>query len=397
MLRLAVLPFRLLKRDPETDYLGLSLADALVSSLMGLESLVVRSSLKSARYANTVPDLDALAADLAVDVVLTGSILRAQDQMRVSAELVSVPAGDIWWSQTTHVPLDAVIDLHDELARRVIASLPLTAQDHLEATVARRQREGVRSVSARHAAAERDRAGVRRTCSSSSAWPRSPFAPAWAERGRLERLFGKYEDPAQLARAESSFLRALELDPENGAAQDHYAQLEIDLGRLDAALARLLDRVRHRRAEPHIYAALVHACRYGGLLDESLAAHRHAQRLDPTFPTTVHHTYYMQGDFARALDEAHHSNDPIEARVLAVMGREAEALAVAQREESRFAAFPVLHAFVSGLRAAIEGRRSDAERDLQPFDTFGFTDGEAFFYVAGITPRANTRKGHTRC
>ncbi len=59
MLRLAVLPFRLLKRDPETDYLGLSLADALVSSLTGLESLVVRSSLKSARYANTVPDLEA--------------------------------------------------------------------------------------------------------------------------------------------------------------------------------------------------------------------------------------------------------------------------------------------------------------------------------------------------
>ena len=59
MLRLAVLPFRLLKRDPETDYLGLSLADALVSSLTGLESLVVRSTLKSARYANTVPDLEA--------------------------------------------------------------------------------------------------------------------------------------------------------------------------------------------------------------------------------------------------------------------------------------------------------------------------------------------------
>src|SRR4030095_8512812 len=58
------------------------------------------------------------------------STRRRQSQMRVSAELVSVPAGDIWWSQTTQVPLDAVIDLHDELARRVIASPPLTAQDH---------------------------------------------------------------------------------------------------------------------------------------------------------------------------------------------------------------------------------------------------------------------------
>ena len=43
-----------------------------------------------------LPDLEALASDLAVDVVLTGSMLRTQDQVRVSAELVSVPAGDIW-------------------------------------------------------------------------------------------------------------------------------------------------------------------------------------------------------------------------------------------------------------------------------------------------------------
>ena len=291
MLRLAVLPFRLLKRDPETDYLGPSLADALSSSLTGLESLVVRSSLKTARYANTVPDLDALAADLAVDVVLTGSILRAQDQVRVSAELVSVPAGDIWWSQTTHVPLDAVIDLHDELARRVIASLPLTAQDH-----------NYRPRAAGNAKAFDLYLHGMRLRGETASWPQAyeffeqslaldpTFAPAWAERGRLERLFWKYADPAKLGAAESSFLRALELDPENGAAQYYYAQLEIDLGRLEAALARLLERVRHRRAEPHIYAALVHACRYGGLLDESLAAHRQAQRLDPTLPTTVHHT-----------------------------------------------------------------------------------------------------------
>ena len=79
MLRLAVLPFRLLKRDPDTDYLGLSLADALVSSLTGLESLVVRSSLKSARYANTVPDLEVVAADLAVDVVLLLEALQPSD------------------------------------------------------------------------------------------------------------------------------------------------------------------------------------------------------------------------------------------------------------------------------------------------------------------------------
>jgi eukaryotic-like serine/threonine-protein kinase len=388
MLRLAVLPFRLLKRDPDTDYLGLSLADALVSSLSGLESLVVRSSLKTARYANTVPDLEAVAADLAVDVVLTGSMLRSQDQVRVSAELVSVPAGDVWWSQTTHVPLDAVIDLHDELARRVIASLPLTTQDR-----------NYRPRAAGNAKAFDLYLHGMRLRGDTASWRPAhvffeqcleldpAFAPAWAERGRLERLFGKYEDPAQLARAESSFLRALELDPENGAAQLYYAQLEIDLGRLDAALARLLERVRHRRAEPHIYAALVHACRYGGLLDESLAAHRHAQRLDPTVSTSVHHTYYMLRDYAQALALAENFKDPFEARVLWALGRDGDALACARREEERFASVPRMRAFSSAVRAALEGRHDEGIAAVAQIESSGFADGEGLFHLAGFCVR----------
>jgi tetratricopeptide (TPR) repeat protein len=209
------------------------------------------------------------------------------------------------------------------------------------------------------------------------------FAPAWAERGRLERLFGKYEDPKQLAQAEASFLRALELDPENGAAQLYYAQLEIDLGRLDAALARLLERVRHRRAEPHIYAALVHACRYGGLLDESLAAHWHAQRLDPTVTTTVHHTYYMQGHYAQALAAAGQVTDPFEARVLSALGRDDDALASARREEERFATVPLMRSFSSALRAALEGKKDEGIAALEQLQRFGFTDGEGLFYLAG--------------
>jgi serine/threonine protein kinase/tetratricopeptide (TPR) repeat protein len=380
MLRLAVLPFRLLKRDPDIDYLGPSLADALVSSLSGLESLVVRSSLKTVRYANAVPDLEVIASELAVDVVLSGSILRAQNQVRVSAELVSVPAGDIWWSQTTHVPLDAVIDLHDELARRVIASLPLTTEDR-----------NYRPRAAGNAKAFDLYLHGMRLRGETSSWRQAheffgldpAFAAAWAERGRLERLFGKYEDAQQLARAEASFLRALELDPENGAAQYYYAQLEIDLGRLDAALARLLERVRHRRAEPHIYAALVHACRYGGFLDESLAAHRHAQRLDPTLTTTVHHTHYMRGEYAEALATSGQVSDPFEARVLYALGRRDDALEAARREEARFASVPIMRAFPSSLRAALDGRVDEGVAILEEVRTFGFTDGEGLFHLAG--------------
>src|SRR5262249_4561134 len=49
--RLIVLPFRILRPDPDTDFLAFSLPDAITGSLSGLESLVVRSSIAAARFA----------------------------------------------------------------------------------------------------------------------------------------------------------------------------------------------------------------------------------------------------------------------------------------------------------------------------------------------------------
>jgi serine/threonine protein kinase len=388
VLRLAVLPFRLARPGTDIEYLSVSLADAVVSSLSGLESLMVRSTMKSARYATAVPDLNAIATELAVDVVLTGSILQVNDRLRVSAELVSAPGGDVLWTETRQVSFDQIFELHDQLAQSVVQSLPLTKRDQ---SLKSQQRP------ANTKAYELYLRGMQLRMESSS-WRQArslfeqclaldpSFAPAWAEQGRLDRVLGKYEDPSYFARAESAFERALELDPENGPALHHYALLEIDLGRVDAAVRRLLKRVRQHRAEPHLYAALVQAYRYAGLLEESLAVHHQAKRLDPSISTSVLHTYYMKGDYARALEEAHQSSDPFEPRVLGALGRETEAIAAARREEERFAGYPLMRSFSTGLRAAFENNHEEAIQALQPFETRAF-EGEGLFYVAQIYAR----------
>ena len=387
--RLAVLPFRLLRPDREIDYLPVSFADALVSSLSGFESLVVRSTLKTARYANQIPDLNSLATDLAVDVVLTGSILRMNDRLRITAELVSVPAGDVWWTQTMQVTPDQAFELNDQLAHKVLQSLPLTARDQTSSAPAHSVNARAYDLYLRGMQLRMEPSGWRqaRAFFDQCVDLDPGFAAAWAERGRLDRILGKYEDPAQLARAETAFLHALELDPKHGAAQHYYAQLEVDLGRVEAALSRLLKRAAERRAEPYIYAALVHALRYAGLLEESVAAHHQAVRLDPTVSTSVLHTYYLQGEYSRALEDAHRSSDPFEARLLGALGREPEAIRAARQEEERFAAFPLLRSFSTGLRAAFEGHHDEALAALQCFDSFAFNDGEGLFYVAEIYAR----------
>jgi hypothetical protein len=72
--RLIVLPFRLLRPDAETDFLAFSLPDALTSSLYGLESLVVRSSLAASRLGGDGLDPRKIGADADVDVIVAGTL-----------------------------------------------------------------------------------------------------------------------------------------------------------------------------------------------------------------------------------------------------------------------------------------------------------------------------------
>jgi DNA-binding winged helix-turn-helix (wHTH) protein len=104
--RLVVLPFRILRPDPETDFLASSLPDAIAASLSGLESLLVRSTVAAARFASEAPDLRAIAETLDVNVVLVGSILRGDGRLRITTQLVEAPGGALVWTHTAEASLE---------------------------------------------------------------------------------------------------------------------------------------------------------------------------------------------------------------------------------------------------------------------------------------------------
>jgi TolB-like protein len=122
--RLIVLPFRLLQPDPEIEYLVFGLADAITASLSGLDSLVVRSSLVAARYTGEI-DLKRISSEAAVDLVLTGTLLRSGGQLRVSAQLVESASGRVVWSQTAEGGLQDAFQLQDQVVSRIVGSLAL--------------------------------------------------------------------------------------------------------------------------------------------------------------------------------------------------------------------------------------------------------------------------------
>ena len=308
--RLIALPFRVLRSDPETDFLAFSLADAVTTSLSHLDSLVVRSSLAAAQYASETPDLKTIARDADVDVVLTGTLMRAGGQIRVNAQLVDAAGGNVLWSRGVQSALGDLFNLQDDFTQRIVESLsiPLTRREeqllshYVPATTARAYEFYLRG---NECGTDRARWLVARDLYEQCVAEDAQFAPAWAQLGRMHRLVGVHLDVAHvddhMRKAEQAFAQALELKPRLSLAHNLYAYLEVDLGRAQAAMLRLLECAKEQRADPDIFAGLVPACQYCGLLDASIAAYERARRLDSNVRTSVCHAYWLSGDFEQAL------------------------------------------------------------------------------------------------
>jgi eukaryotic-like serine/threonine-protein kinase len=305
--RLVVLPFRVLRPDPETDFLAFSLPDAIATSLSGIGSLVVRSSAKAARFAGEAPDLKALAAEADVDRVVMGTLLRSGDQLRASTQLVEAPGGTLLTSLSVQSSLGDLFRLQDDIARRVVQalSLPLGAGDASPTPHAPRNPRAYELYLRANELVRRYDALPQARDLYLSALDLDPgFAPAWAHLGRCHRLIGKFIEasPDSDDRAEAAFQRAIALDPRLSVAHRFYAQLQGDIGQTRSALMRLLAEAGRHGNDPELFAGLVHICRYCGLFDQSIVADEEARRLDPNVSTSVEQTLMLSGHLERLLE-----------------------------------------------------------------------------------------------
>jgi eukaryotic-like serine/threonine-protein kinase len=386
--RLIALPLRILRTDAETDFLAQAIPEAVTTSLAGVSSLIVRSSFAAARLGATA-DLKALATEAEVDAVLTGTLIRAGEQIRVTSQLVEVPGGTVLWSLTSQATMSDLFDLQDNLTQRIVESLelPLTERE------AKLVRHDVPATPRAHEFYLR--AGQQG--SSTEAWqiardlykraleedPR--YAPAWARLARIHLLLGKYgtDSKRDYELAETAARRALDLNPDLPYGHFAYALIEVATGRALASVIRLLDAVNRGTTDPQIFAALVTSLRYCGLLEPSAAAHVQARQLDPSVSTSAAHTYWMLGRYDEALAAVDPDRDMgDEAFIYETMGRMDDAIAVFDDRVRRFTesggklgslGFKIFDAY----RGSMLGDR-DAAKFLRSTKTFPDPEGQYY-------------------
>jgi DNA-binding winged helix-turn-helix (wHTH) protein/tetratricopeptide (TPR) repeat protein len=385
--RLIVLPFRMLRPDSDTEFLAFSLPDALAGSLSCLESLVVRSSLVAAGFASGEAriDLNRVAAEANVDLIVTGTLLRSGDDVRVSAQLTDAATGTLLWSGAAQARACDVFGMQDDLAQRIVSSLalPLSERDQLQwkrdvPANAHAYEFFLRGNQLSH---DPKQYAVARDLYLRAVEEDPRFAPAWARLGRIHHVMAKYVETGQregFALSEQAFRRALDLNPDLTMAHKLYAQLEVDFGRARDAMARLLERAK--TADPEILAGLVTTCRYCGLLDASVAAHTRAVALEPRIKTSVAHTWFFQGDYARVATLKFAEYPYITALAYQALGRATEALAelrdVEQKARSR------VPGFVIAGRTLLEGNKTESIAAVHRIVASGFSDPEGLFYAA---------------
>ncbi|QEE30740.1 hypothetical protein FTW19_23725 [Terriglobus albidus] len=383
--RLIVLPFRILRSDPATDFLAFSLPDALATSLSTLKSLVVRSSLAASRFSAADPDFRKIAAEADVDLIVTGTLLAAGDEIRIVAQLTDAASGTLLCSQSMQTSIGNIFRLQDEITECVVNALEL----RLSATEQRILRQDVPS----DAKAYEYYLRANQFSNDSKQWETARdlylrcveadpcYAPAWARLGRMHHVMAKFissETPAEQRRAEAAFRQALDLNPDLGIAHKGYAQLEVDLGRAADAMKRLLSRARDA-ADPELFAGLVSPLRYCGLLDASVAAHRRAIALDPKIRTSVQHTWFLQRDYQRAAN-AKIENDPyIVGLSSAEAGRREEAIHGLRLLEEKVAGR--MGHFARASRRLIEGDEAGSIAAVEAIVSSGFSDPEGLYYL----------------
>jgi TolB-like protein/tRNA A-37 threonylcarbamoyl transferase component Bud32 len=347
---LAVLPLRSL--DAGENYLGLGIADAVITRISQTGELTVRPTSAVRRYLNEDTDGLTAARQLNADAVLEGSVQRADDRLRVSVNLLRTSDGASLWADNFDMRMTDIFTIQDTVAQQVASRLRLQLDSSQKARLTRRYTSnpiayesyvrGVYSLDQRDPNKPQMEATIEYFKRAIQADPNfalahgqlantyavtailvAPTEPVWAERAReainraqaldsqlaethLARyllVWSRYEG-FQIEAAVRELLLAQQLNPnvghvELGALFGHMG-LE-DLGARELQRALEIDPTSER-----VKITTLYQYQMSGRYDEWLAAH---QRLYPNDPISA---WYFLGE--GRLEEAQRAIEELSAR-----------------------------------------------------------------------------------
>ena len=120
---IAILPFTNMSGDPSQDYFSDGITEDIITELSRFSELFVIARNSSFQYKGKSPDIRQVGRELGVRYVLEGSIRRAADRVRITAQLIDAATGAHRWAERYDRELRDIFALQDEVARTIVAIL----------------------------------------------------------------------------------------------------------------------------------------------------------------------------------------------------------------------------------------------------------------------------------
>lgn len=291
---IAVLPFVNMSGDPENEYFGDGLAEELLNVLVRIDGLKVAARTSSFQFKGQNRDVRDIAQALGVTTVLEGSVRRAGDRVRVTAQLIRASDGFHLWSETYDRTMQDIFAVQDEISLAIVNALRVTLGDGEREQMVVRGTQNVEAFEAylrgRYDMHRRTRAALERARDEFREAVRldPEYAAAFsglADTWILLNAYGSVERDEAARQAETMARRALELAPESAEAQASWGFYLLHLERYEDSLPyfqRAIE-LNPRYAPAHHWMANAYSSlrRY----DESIEALRGALEAEPQFVT----------------------------------------------------------------------------------------------------------------
>ncbi|HEV8041010.1 MAG TPA: winged helix-turn-helix domain-containing protein [Bryobacteraceae bacterium] len=314
---LAILPLRNLKQDPDSEFLGFSLSDAVITKLGAIRSVTVRPSSAIEKYKGQAIDIRKVAGELHVDTVLAGNFIRDGDRLRITYQLIDVNTLKILSKDSIDVKYDELLVVQDNVVHEIIKGLEL----NLSPTQAERVKpdtpvnplayeyylRGVDLMGSHNFPL-----GIKMLEKSTEIDP--TYARAWAYLGQCYTSAAAFEfgGREQYRKAQAAYERALVLKPGLLETQVFLANLLVDTGKVEQAVPLLRNAIKGNPTDAAVHWELGYAYRFAGMLEQSVSECEQARQIDPAVKANfaVLNTYLYLGrydEFLGSLPDVHES------------------------------------------------------------------------------------------
>ena len=283
---LAILPFRNLKQDAETDFLGFSLADAVITKLGYIKALTVRPSSSVDKYRNQIIDPQKVAADLNVDTLLTGSFIKEGDDLRITTQLIDVKPDKILWQDTIDLKYDKLLTVQDRVSQQIIHGLELNLSPAEAANL--KPENPINSQAYEFYLRGVDLYSLNQfgtaiqLLEKSAASNRTMRRPGRIWAGRTPPMRPCASAGAKImSKAQAAYEKAIALNPALVEPRIYMANLLTDTGRVEQAVPLLRSALQTSPNNAEAHWELGYAYRFGGMLEESVAECEKARQNNP--------------------------------------------------------------------------------------------------------------------